>query len=191
MDPAQGAIEMSVEAVPYIGAASTDVQLSSVSDDWYTPEWLIDLARDTLGAIDLDPASSEKANLTVGARKYFTIDDEGLARSWAGRVFLNPPFSRMAEFMKKAAYEYEDGAVDALVLIGSTGCISAGYTKSVEPYAMWVPYGRPNFTHASGKSNSSPSRGTIVWYLGDDIDRFVMATKNRPHTGVVYTPVGG
>jgi len=59
--------------------------LSAESDEWYTPAGVIEAAREVLGGIDLDPASSETANRTVGAPRYFTEEDDGLARDWHGR----------------------------------------------------------------------------------------------------------
>ncbi len=52
------------------------------SNEWYTPSYIIEAARQVLGSIDLDPASCALANQTVKAAKYFTVDDDGLAQSW-------------------------------------------------------------------------------------------------------------
>lgn len=52
------------------------------SHEWYTPQRYIEAAREVLGGIDLDPASSALANETVKAARYFTIDDDGLSKTW-------------------------------------------------------------------------------------------------------------
>src|SRR5262249_56141272 len=60
--------------------------------EWYTPARYIELAREVLGEIDLDPASSAKAQEIVKAQRYFTLEQDGLIRPWHGRVWLNPPY---------------------------------------------------------------------------------------------------
>jgi hypothetical protein len=62
--------------------------------EWYTPPKYIELARAVLGEIDLDPASSEKAQEAVRAKRYFTAADQGLRHEWRGRVWLNPPYAQ-------------------------------------------------------------------------------------------------
>jgi hypothetical protein len=60
-------------------------------DDYYTPRWVFD----TMGlTFDLDPCSPPGGVPWVPAARYFTKADDGLARDWFGRVWLNPPFSR-------------------------------------------------------------------------------------------------
>ena len=46
--------------------------------EYYTPPRIIEAARRTMGRIDLDPASSVKANETVKAQHIFTAADNGL-----------------------------------------------------------------------------------------------------------------
>lgn len=64
---------------------------SSESAEHYTPPYLVDHARYTLGAIDLDPASCQEANERIRATSIFTREDDGFTRAWRGNVFLNPP----------------------------------------------------------------------------------------------------
>jgi hypothetical protein len=62
--------------------------------EWYTPREYVDAAREVLGAIDLDPATSAVAQRTIQASRFFTREDDGLQHEWHGRVWLNPPYAR-------------------------------------------------------------------------------------------------
>ena len=64
------------------------------NNQWFTPDEYIELARDVLGTIDLDPATHALAQERVKAAKFFTEDDDGLTQEWRGRVWLNPPYSQ-------------------------------------------------------------------------------------------------
>lgn len=59
----------------------------------YTRPEEIAFARDALGGIDLDPCADPERR--VGAKVSWTIEDDGLSRSWveAETVFINPPYS--------------------------------------------------------------------------------------------------
>ena len=59
-----------------------------------TPPQYIDAVREVLGEIDLDPASSDLANLTIQAKTFYSPMDNGLRKSWTGRVFLSPPLGK-------------------------------------------------------------------------------------------------
>lgn len=71
---------------------------SAAKSNWMTPPWILDPAREVLNGIDLDPASSAKANRTVKTECYFTKKENGLRQSlrWIGlrhpsSIWLNPP----------------------------------------------------------------------------------------------------
>jgi len=70
---------------------------SSASVEWYTPEWVAELARRVMGSIDLDPASCDVAQRTIKALEYYTREDDGLAKPWVGNVFCNPPYGRTVD----------------------------------------------------------------------------------------------
>lgn len=70
---------------------SDNVRHSSETNEHFTPTGIVEHARTTLGALDLDPASCEAANQVVKAASFFTKEDNGFTRLWKGRVFLNPP----------------------------------------------------------------------------------------------------
>lgn len=66
---------------------------SSLTAEHYTPRALTDMAREVMGDIDLDPASSHAANRLVDARRYYTLEAgvDGLEQQWTGRLWINPP----------------------------------------------------------------------------------------------------
>lgn len=70
-----------------------NIQLSSESNEHYTPAEIVEAARQALGGIDLDPASCEFANKTVRASRFYSIRSgvSGINAPWTGKVFLNPP----------------------------------------------------------------------------------------------------
>lgn len=69
----------------------TAADVADTNDDWYTPPWIFDAA----GLVfDLDvaaPVAPERR--TCPARRYLTVLDDGLAASWEGLVWMNPPYS--------------------------------------------------------------------------------------------------
>ncbi len=86
--------------------AST-AHLSAEKDEWATPQSLYD-ALDAEFHFTLDVcATAENAKV----ERFFTLDDDALTEAWTGACWMNPPYSRMTEFMDKAARSARDGAI--------------------------------------------------------------------------------
>ena len=67
------------------------INQTSNNTELYTPNELVLAARKMLGTIDLDPASSIKANKIVQANKIYTKKSNGLKHHWFGKVWMNHP----------------------------------------------------------------------------------------------------
>lgn len=67
-------------------------------DEWLTPP---DLLR-ALGEFDLDPCAPTVRPWPT-AKRHIAPPDNGLLAAWEGRVWLNPPFSRNAEWIGRLA----------------------------------------------------------------------------------------
>ena len=73
-------------------------QVAKTSDDYYTPKWIFD----KLGLeFDTDPAQPIGGCSWIPVKQYFTIIDDGLTQEWTGRVWLNPPYSKPAQWVKR------------------------------------------------------------------------------------------
>ena len=71
---------------------------NSDSDNYYTPPWVFD----SLGLeYDLDVCAPSEPISWIPAKKTYTIIDDGLAQEWAGRVWMNPPYSNPLPWVRK------------------------------------------------------------------------------------------
>jgi ParB family chromosome partitioning protein len=146
-------------------------------NEWYTPPEYLDAARKVLGTIDLDPASSDTAQERVQATTYFTEDDDGLSKPWAGRVFMNPPYAHplVDQFTAKLAGHYAAGEVrEAVVLVNNATDAQRFDALTGVARAVCFPLGRVKFLDKEG-NEGAPLQGQAVLYLGNRVDRFLDA----------------
>lgn len=143
-------------------------------NEWYTPAKYIEAARKVLGTIELDPASSSAAQRTVKADRFFTRKDDGLKQKWAGRVWLNPPYSQpeIWEFCKKIADEVADGNVSEAILLTHNYTDTAWfhYVENVAS-AICFTRGRIPFEDQDG-GTCAPTQGQAFFYFGEKPERF-------------------
>lgn len=143
-------------------------------NEWYTPEQYIEAARELLGEIDIDPASSEIAQKTVKARQFFTVDDNGLDREWNGRVWLNPPYAQPAihNFMQKTVEEFQSGRMTEGVALTHNYTDTQWFhiaAKAAE--AICFTRGRIGFLSPEGKK-AAPTQGQAFFYFGNRPEDF-------------------
>jgi hypothetical protein len=146
--------------------------------EWYTPGKYIEAARAVLGGIDIDPASSEVAQETVRAEKFYTIATNGLSQAWRGRVWLNPPYSGplVSQFVDKLVAELRAGDVTTAILLSSNGTDAAWFHHAAQAAtAICFTYGRIKFVDANsvgGGGRVAPPSGSAFLYFGPDVLRF-------------------
>lgn len=151
--------------------------------EWYTPLEIIELARDAMGSIDTDPASSETANDIVRASTFYTKEQDGLKFEWHGNVWLNPPYRQptIGQFLEKAKSEYESGNSTQLVILTNNATeTKAGQSILRYSSAVCFPLGRVKFW-SKDKYSKTPLQGQMIIYVGPNIENFI---KNFESIGV-------
>jgi phage N-6-adenine-methyltransferase len=146
---------------------------NSGENEWYTPSNIIELARQTMGSIDLDPATSEIANETVKAEEIFTKETNGLDKPWSGNVWLNPPYSQplITEFSKKIVDELSN-INQACVLVNNA--TETNWLQNIMSVcnAVCLIKSRIKFIDMNGNASGAPLQGQIILYFGNNLNNF-------------------
>lgn len=142
-------------------------------DEWYTPTEYIEAARQLMGGIDLDPASSAEAQEIVKAGAYFTKRDDGLSQPWMGCVWLNPPYSTPAIkfFVAKLISEYQIGNVTEAVILTNNSSDTAWFHDLLSRFPACFTRGRVQFWRANHETFGA-RQGQTLFYLGDNLTGF-------------------
>lgn len=155
-------------------ATKPHVAHNSANNEWYTPLEYINAARQVMGDIDLDPASSDIANEVVQAETYYTLQDDGLRHPWFGRVWMNPPYAKgvVDAFTEKLVRCYQDGDVEEAIVLVNNATETAWFRPLIAvASAVVFPFGRVRFWRPDGETGD-PLQGQAVIYLGDQANKF-------------------
>lgn len=166
-----------------IHAAKKDlphVAHNSGENEWYTPPEYIAAAKAVVGEITLDPASCSAANKVVGAKTFYSKEDDGLQKKWRGNVWMNPPYAQplIAQFSEKVAAEFEAGNITQACVLINNATETAFFQRMMEcASAVCFPRGRIRFLAKDGK-HGAPLQGQAVVYFGSRKAQFVAAFKH-------------
>lgn len=175
------------------------VNQSSGEVEFYSDPVLVGLARKVMGGIYLDPASCEFANRNfIGAKKFYSKEDNGLSKSWHGSVWLNHPFGK-AEFacaepckkkicVKRGHHcdEYRPGNADWInhlmneflaFHVQQFCCItfaatSESWFRPLTRFPQCYLSPRTNYYGRDGKVIKGVTKGSVITYGGPNGDLF-------------------
>jgi ParB family chromosome partitioning protein len=164
------------EAVQREAIKTPHVSHNSGNNEWYTPPEYIEAAREVMGTIDLDPASSEIANKIVKAKRFYTADNSGLEKKWKGRVWMNPPYSSelIGQFTAKLCDHVRSGDItEAVVLVNNA--TEAAWFEDMADLASTVmfTFSRVKFLDAELSPRGAPLQGQAVLYFGQNYKAFI------------------
>jgi hypothetical protein len=158
------------------GSITTPPTYPQTSGDyeWYTPVEIVTLVQAVLGDIDVDPASCARAQETVQARTFYTLEDDGLRQPWHGTVFCNPPYQMpdVARFCGKLIEELDAGHTTEAVLLVNSVTETAWFQRiAPRAAALCFPNERIPFIHTT-KDGMRPCQGQTLLYFGPQVQRF-------------------
>jgi|APHM01.1.fsa_nt_gi DNA N-6-adenine-methyltransferase (Dam). len=143
---------------------------SGGSDEHGTPVDFFAPIADAVGGFDLDPCASKTSNL---ADRNITKDEGGL-RPWSGKVYMNPPYSAVSDWMQHAKIQHYHGNTELIVaLVFSRTGTQWFHNYAVTANILCFVEGRLSFGDAE---NTAPAPSVVaVWGDAPDALRRVLS----------------
>lgn len=178
----EGEFEARVEQLRarIIGADSSGVAATSAAagydgDESYTPAKYLDLAREVLGEIDLDPASCEVAQKTVRAKRWFSKQQNGLGRPWTAKaVWLNSPYSfpAVGDFQAKFVGDHAARYFASGLTLVNNATETAWFQQLLKHFPVCFPDHRISFVNAQGVEMTQNRQAQAFFYAGPKLPLF-------------------
>lgn len=135
--------------------------------EWLTPSDLVK----KLGEFDLDPCTPINPPF-VHAKTNFTVIDDGLTKSWFGRVYMNPPYGKGMETWIEKLKNHGNGIV-LIFARTETKCFFNHIWYDAN--AILFVKGRIKFYNIDGEQKGTPGAPSVFIAYGKEN---AMALKN-------------
>ena len=134
-------------------------------NEYYTPKELVS----RFGFFDYDPATTKEKADEFGIEYFDTIETDGLLSDWTKykRIWVNPPFSKKHEFVKKAVETYNLAKNEIYILFPIEFLTTARFHNLVQGAKIFIPNGRINFESGLGEKGKSPAFGSVIIKIQD------------------------
>lgn len=135
-------------------------------DSRFTPPEFLTRLRKVLGkAIDCDPCGHPAA--FVKAKTIYTEQDNGLAQNWRGVTYVNPPYSKMHAYLRKARKEWDAGHCELIAMLLPYRLHTFVWAETLFRVTdTFLIVGRVNFVEENGRK-TSPHANTLVLFGAD------------------------
>ena len=127
-------------------------------DSRFTPPEFLESIYDAFGEIDLDPCAHPMSPV-IARRRIMTCEGgDGLRDDWSGRLaFVNPPFSELLVWLRRAYAEWEAGHVETVVCLVPVRTDSSWFHSTLSAVAdIFLLQGRVRFLDTIGGKQHTP-----------------------------------
>lgn len=116
------------------------------------------------GEVDLDPCAHVLSPVVARRRILLSEGGDGLVEEWYGRlVFVNPPFSALLSWLRRAYGQWAAGKVKTVICLVPVRTDSAYFHSTLRPAAdIYLLQGRIRFLNSQGKGQHTPFSLMIV-----------------------------
>jgi phage N-6-adenine-methyltransferase len=154
-------------------------------EEWGTPPDIVTPLAEVLGGFDLDPASGAEPQPYADDR--LTIEDDGLATPWYGRVWVNPPYGRKHNplWADKTLHESTRDDVESITALvpASTGTSWFGGTYATAQTLTFI-HQRVSFIDAESVTTGDTDQasfGSVICSFGEFPDDYYDALDSLPY----------
>ena len=158
---------------------------TSDKDSRFTPSHVAKAIEDAFGKITTDPCSHPLSPVQAVNRISKAEGGDGLSSAWSGEiVFVNPPYSRSSDWLRKVNSEWERAQIGILICLvnaktdasafhealrlGASVCFLEGRVKYVKPDGTSEPSSQPSMllvfgaTEEQHKALAASVQGTWI-----------------------------
>jgi transcriptional regulator with XRE-family HTH domain len=127
-------------------------------DSRFTPADFLDNIYAAFGEVDLDPCAHRLSPVIAHRRIVLADGGDGLRDDWSGRLaFVNPPFSALLKWLRRAHDQWQAGHVETVVCLVPVRTDSAWFHETLSADAdIYLLQGRVRFLDARGKGQHTP-----------------------------------
>lgn len=126
-------------------------------DSRFTPVEFVDILEEVWGHIDLDPCAHIESPVRAARKILLSDGGDGLRDEWSGRfVYVNPPFSSMTSWLRRADEMWSLGKVEKVAALVPARTDSAYFHDHLARVCdIGFLRGRMQFARASGRSDKA------------------------------------
>lgn len=127
-------------------------------DSRFTPHEFMQPIYEAFGEVDIDPCAHLLSPVIAHRRILLSEGDDGLVEDWSGRLaYVNPPFSQLLIWLRRAHQQWQAGHVETVVCLVPVRTDSAWFHETLSADAnIYLLQGRVRFLDARGKGQHTP-----------------------------------
>jgi transcriptional regulator with XRE-family HTH domain len=127
-------------------------------DSRFTPSDFMAGIYSAFGEVDLDPCANLLSPVAAKQRILLSEGGDGLRDDWSGRiVFVNPPFSQLLKWLRRAHEQWQAGNVETVLCLVPVRPDSPWFHDTLSEDAdIYLLRGRVRFLNSAGKAQHTP-----------------------------------